>query len=141
VSNFAPNVELAYESIDDAFPKVEAEVSPLGSKVLFQIKRAVKRTKGGIWLADETVDTENQNTQVAKVIAIGPLAFKSRNTGEPWPEGAWVKVGDFARVPKYGGDAWSVRLQDKSEVQFRMFNDLEILGLVTGDPLKVNAYA
>lgn len=141
MSNFAPNVELAYESIDEAFPKVEAEVAPLGSKVLFQIKRAVKRTKGGIWLADETVDTENQNTQVAKVIAIGPLAFKSRNTGEPWPEGAWVKVGDFARVPKYGGDAWSVRLQDKSEVQFRMFNDLEILGLVTGDPLKVNAYA
>lgn len=141
MSNFAPNVELAYASIDEAFPKVEAEVAPLGSKVLFQIKRAVKRTKGGIWLADETVDTENQNTQVAKVIAIGPLAFKSRNTGEPWPEGAWVKVGDFARVPKYGGDAWSVRLQDTSEVQFRMFNDLEILGLVTGDPLKVNAYA
>ena len=141
MSNFAPNVELAYASLEEAFPQVEAEVTPLGSRILFQIKRAVKRTKGGIWLADETVDTENQNTQVAKVIAVGPLAFKSRSTGEPWPEGAWVKVGDFARVPKYGGDAWSVRLQDKSEVQFRMFNDLEILGLVTGDPLKVNAFA
>jgi co-chaperonin GroES (HSP10) len=147
-SNFAANVELAYTSIEEAFPKVEPEIEPLGSRVLFQIKRAIKRTKSGIWLADETVETEDANTQVAKVIAMGPLAFHSRNTGEPWPEGAWVKVGDYARVPKFGGDSWTVRLTEliggkpvHSEIKFRMFNDLEILGKVTGDPLKVNAYA
>jgi co-chaperonin GroES (HSP10) len=148
MSNFAPNIDLDYSNIDDAFPFVDPQIIPLGSKVLFQIKRAVKRTKAGIWLADETVDTENANTQVAKVIAVGPLAFHSRNTGQPWPEGAWVKIGDFARVPKYGGDQWTMKLTETvdgkkitSEIAFRLFNDLEILGKVVGDPLKVNAYA
>ena len=33
-------------------------------------------------LADEVRDTEKWNTQVAKVVAVGPLAFCDRNTGK-----------------------------------------------------------
>jgi hypothetical protein len=68
------------------------------------------------------------------------LAFKNRNTQEPWPEGAWSKVGDFVRVPKYGGDKWSVKTDDDQEVIFVILNDLDLVGEITGDPLAFKAY-
>ena len=134
-------VEYAYESIDEAFPPIDPGVQPFGSRVVVQIRAPKKKTKGGIILTDDTKDTEMWNTQVAKIIAIGALAFKSRSTQEPWPEGSWCSVGDFVRVPKYGGDKWSIRHgDDDTEILFVMFNDLDLLGKVTGDPLAMKAF-
>ena len=133
-------VEFDYEGVDDAFPEIDPGVQPFGSRVLCQIRRAKTKTKGGIILSGETRDTETWNTQVAKVIAMGPLAFHNRNTMEPWPEGAWVGVGDFVRAPKYGGDRWSVRNEDGEEILFVIFNDLDLLGKITGDPLAMKAF-
>ena len=47
--------------------------------------------------------------------------------------------GDFVRSPKYGGDRWTVKLGDE-EIEFVMFDDLNILGKVTGDPTKIRAF-
>ena len=133
-------VEFQYDGEEDAFPIVDPGVQPFGSRVLLQIRRAKTKTKGGIILSGETRDTETWNTQVAKVIGMGPLAFHNRNTMEPWPEGAWVSVGDFVRAPKYGGDRWSVRNEDGEEILFVIFNDLDLLGKITGDPLAMKAF-
>ena len=133
-------VEFEYEGEEDAFPKVDPGVRPFGSRVLLQIRRAKTKTKGGIILAGETRDTEMWNTQVAKVIAMGPLAFHNRNTMEPWPEGAWVNLGDYVRAPKYGGDRWSVHIADGEEILFVIFHDLDLLGKITGDPLAMKAF-
>ncbi len=133
-------VEFAFDSESDAFPTVDPGVQPFGSRVLLQIRRAKTKTKGGILLAGETRDTEMWNTQVAKVVSTGPLAFHNRNTMEPWPEGAWVSVGDYVRAPKYGGDRWSVRIEDGEEIIFVIFNDLDLLGKITGDPLAIKAF-
>ncbi len=133
-------VEFEYEGEEDAFPKVDPGVKPFGSRVLLQIRRAKTKTKGGIILAGETRDTEMWNTQVAKVIAMGPLAFHNRNTMEPWPEGAGVNLGDYVRAPKYGGDRWSVHIADGEEILFVIFNDLDLLGKITGDPLAMKAF-
>lgn len=134
-------VEYAYESIDEAFPPVDPGVIPFGSRVVVQIRAPKKKTKGGIILTDDTKDTEMWNTQVAKVIAVGELAFKNRNTQEPWPEGSWCQPGDFVRVPKYGGDKWSIRHgDDDTEILFVIFNDLDLIGKVTGDPLAMKAF-
>lgn len=134
-------VEYAYDSIDEAFPPVDPGVKPFGSRVVVQIRAPKKKTKGGIILTDDTKDTEMWNTQVAKVIAIGELAFKNRNTQEPWPEGSWCQPGDFVRVPKYGGDKWSIRHgEDDTEILFVIFNDLDLIGKVTGDPLAMKAF-
>ena len=134
-------VEYAYESIDEAFPPIDPGVEPFGSRVVVQIRAPKKKTKGGIILTDDTKDTEMWNTQVAKVIAIGELAFKNRNTQEPWPEGSWCQPGDFVRVPKYGGDKWSIRHgDDDTEILFVIFNDLDLIGKVTGDPLAMKAF-
>lgn len=133
-------VEFAFDDEADAFPTIEPGVVPFGSRVLCQIRRAKTRTKGGIILAEETRDTEMWNTQVAKIRALGPLAFHNRSTGEPWPEGKWVEVGDYVRAPKYGGDRWSVRDANGEEVIFVLFNDLDLLGKISGDPLAMKAF-
>lgn len=132
-------VEFQYDGENDAFPDIDPGVQPFGSRVLLQIRKAKSKTKGGIILAGETRDTETWNTQVAKVRAMGPLAFHNRNTMEPWPEGAWVSVGDYVRAPKYGGDRWSVR-DGEEEILFVIFNDLDLLGKITGDPLAMKAF-
>ena len=78
---------------------------------------------------------------VARVIAIGPLAFKKRDTMEPWPEGSWCEVGDYLRVPKWGGDRWEVSLNDDEDpILFMILNDHEIIAAVTGDPLAMKAF-
>ncbi len=133
-------VQFAYGSIDEAFPAVDPGVKPFGSRVLCQIRLAKKKTKGGIILTGDTKDTETWNTQVAKVVAVGDLAFKNRNTQEPWPEGSWATPGDFVRVPKYGGDKWTVKIDDDQEVIFVILNDLDLIGVVTGDPLAMKAF-
>jgi len=133
-------VEFAYDGEADAFPDIDPGVRPFGSRVLLQIRRAKTKTKGGIILAGETRDTETWNTQVAKVRALGPLAFHNRNTMEPWPEGSWVKIGTYVRAPKYGGDRWSVHVGDGEEILFVLFNDLDLLGEITGDPLAMKAF-
>jgi co-chaperonin GroES (HSP10) len=140
MQEFAMNkVVFAYDGLEDAFPEIDPGVKPLGSRVVVQIRRAKRKTKGGIILAEDSRDTEQWNTQVAKVVAIGPLAYKNRTTMEPWPEGAWVQIGSFIRAPKYGGDRWSVATED-GEIVFAMFNDMDILGEITGDPLAMKAF-
>lgn len=128
-----------YENLEEAFPNVDAGVRPYGSRVLCQIRLTKEKTKSGLFITSETKETERWNTQVAKVIDIGSLAFKNRNTQEPWPEGAWCKIGDFVRVPKYGGDKWSVKHGDE-EVIFVILNDLDLVGEITGDPLAFKAF-
>lgn len=121
--------------METAFPAVDPGITPLGSRLIVQIKTTEAKSKGGIILSSSDVDTEKWNTQVGKVVSVGPLAFRNRNTGDLWPEGSWCKPGDFVRVAKYGGDRFEV-----NKALFVVFNDLDIIGLVTGDPLAVKAF-
>lgn len=63
-----------YESVDDAFPEVDPGIIPFGSRILVQVRVAKKKTAGGIVIVDEVRKTEAANTQVSRVVAIGPLA-------------------------------------------------------------------
>jgi len=125
---------------EQAFPKADPGVIPFGSRVLVQIRSPKLKSAGGIIFHTETKETEKWNTQAGKVIALGPLAFKNRDTMQPWPEGDWCQPGEYVRVPKYGGDRWEVQLQDKSFAMFVIFSDLDIVGKVTGDPLEMKAF-
>jgi co-chaperonin GroES (HSP10) len=129
-------------AVNEAFPSVEPGLIPFGSRVLVQIRSAKKTSSGGIILHSETRETEIWNTQIAKVVKLGPLAFKNRNTMESWPEGDWCKPDEFVRVPKYGGDRWKVPHGENGdeEALFVIFNDLDIVGGVVGDPLAIKAF-
>ena len=137
--------EASYEAaLQEAFPAVEPGAVPVGGRILVQWRATRKTvTSSGIVLVEETKETEKWNNQVAKVIAIGPLAFKKRDTLEPWPEGNWIEVGDYVRMPKWGGDRWEVPYGDPSlgeSALFSVFNDHEVIAKVTMDPLKVKAF-
>jgi len=96
----------------ECFPVVDAGVEIVGDRVLVQLRREKTTSKGGIILVDETKQTLRFNETVAKVIDIGPLAYKNPDTLEPWPEGPWCKVGDLVRTIKYGGDRYVVQPDD-----------------------------
>jgi len=136
--------DILEQTLEEAFPIVDPMMAPYGARVLVQL-RAVKEkvTTSGIMLVEETKETEKWNTMIGKVIAIGPLAFKKRDTMESWPEGSWAAVGEYVRVPKWGGDRWEVDFdQDgaSGKALFTFFNDHELIGKVTGDPLKIKAF-
>ena len=131
--------------LEEAFPLVDPGAIPLGARVLVQLRKAKKRmTNSGIILPEETRDTERAQNPVAKVIALGPLAFKKRDTMESWVEGTWCEVGDFIRVPKWGGDRWEVPVpdahSDDDPALFMVLNDHEVIAKLTGDPLAMKAF-
>jgi len=127
-----------------AFPSVDPGAKPLGGRILVQLRRTKKKTSGsGIILVEETKETEKWQNMVAKVIHVGPLAFKHRDSMKPWPEGSWCEPGDFIRVPKWGGDRWEVAVPDQDDEDpalFAVFNDHEMIAKVTGNPLNMKAY-
>lgn len=130
-----------YTSLDDAFPKVDPGLVPYGNRVLVQIRRAKTRTASGLIIAPSARGTEHDLTQIAKVRALGPLAFKNRDKGVQWVEGAWCEPGEYVRVPQYGGDRWGVPIPSTDEyVTFVVFDDLDLVGKITCDPLSVVAY-
>ena len=130
-------VELAW-----AFPEVNPGQRPFGGRVIVQLRR-VKKKAGMIIIVDETKENEKWNNMIGKIVAIGPLAFKNRDTMQPWAEGSWAEIGDFVRVPRWGGDRWerNVLGEDGTDpVLFMTINDHELISAVTDDPLSFKAY-
>ncbi len=127
-------------TLAEAFPECDPGVKPLGSRILVQIRTPEQKTKSGIILTTNDQDTQMWNTSVAKVIACGPLAFRSRTDQQLWPEGEWCKAGDYVRVPRYGGDRWVSTNDAGEKAYYVLYNDLDVLGTVTTDPLLIKAF-
>lgn len=128
-----------------AFPDVQPGMVPFGGRVVVQLRRIKKKaTSAGIILVEETQESEKWNNMIGKVVAIGPLAFKNRDTMESWPEGTWAELGDFVRVPKWGGDRWEVKVPGEDDIEepalFMTINDHELISKVTANPLSFKAY-
>jgi co-chaperonin GroES (HSP10) len=119
VDRYEPSTPEEEAALLVGFPNVEPGVRPYGQRVLVQIRYARRRTASGIEIPHETQDTEKWNTGIAQVLMLGPLAFKKRDTLQPWGEGAWVEVGDYVRAPRFGGDRWEVPLPDTEVIDAR----------------------
>lgn len=128
------------QTMEEAFPVVDPGSVPLGNRVMVQIRRTAAKTRSGIVLVEETKETVKWNGQVARVHNLGPIAFKNRENAEPWPEGMWAEVGDFVRVPRWGGDRIEVPVKGGDPVVFVCFQDHELISKVTGDPLVMRTY-
>lgn len=131
--------KLVGETLDDAFPPIDPAVEPLGNRVLIQI-RAPKTMHGKIILTDTSRDTEKWNTQIGKVIALGPTAYKNLRDLTPWPEGSHVVPGDYVRIGKYGGDRFEVKKPNQENALFVLMLDHEMIAKVTGDPMSIVAF-
>jgi len=126
-----------------AFPEVNPGQAPLGGRVIVQLRR-IKKRAGRIIIVDETKENEKWNNMIGRVVALGPLAYKNRDTMQPWPEGSWIEVGDFIRVPRWGGDRWERNVPSEEEqedpVLFMTINDHEVIAKITDDPLSFKTY-
>ena len=117
--------------LEEAFPLINPGVRPLGTRVLVQLRTVREKTASGIVLVEDTKQFNKVSTQLGKVIALGDIAFHNRTTGELWPEGAWVNVGDFIRLPKYGGDRFTRKIPGTEDTAlFCLFQDHEIIAKV-----------
>jgi hypothetical protein len=132
------------ENMQVAFPDVAVPYYPTGMLILVQLRRPKKLIKLGggktLILPDEAADSEKFRTQTSLVRAMGPAAFRRRDNLEPWPEGTWCQVGDFIRGPMYGGDRVAVPIPGGAgddEVILMAIKDLDVLGVITGDPLAI----
>jgi co-chaperonin GroES (HSP10) len=134
--SFASADELSW-----AFPDVKPGQSPFGGRIIVQLRRIKQKTAGKIILVEETKENEKWNNMIGKVVAIGPLAFKNRETMASWPEGSWAEVGDYVRVPRWGGDRWERPVPDDEDpVLFMTINDHELIAKVTDNPLSFKSF-
>jgi co-chaperonin GroES (HSP10) len=94
---------------------------PTGWRMVILPFKANKKTKGGIYLADESIERSQVASTCGLVLAQGPHCYDK----EKFPEGPWCKVGDWVIFARYAG---SRILIDGGEV--RLLNDDEVLATV-----------
>jgi len=108
----------------------ESGFHPRGPRVLIKVDKVEEVSEGGIILAQDLVNKE-QNAQIKGVVVeIGPdcwmdtpLARIEMAMGKD--PTAWCKVGDRVQIGKYAGN----RLIGKDEQEYRVVNDLDIVGI------------
>ena len=99
--------------------------NPTGWRLLVMPFKVKEETKGGIIIAQETLDRARAAVQVGYVLKMGPLCYEDK---EKYPTGAWCAEKDWVIFARYAGSRMEI---DGGEI--RMLNDDEILGTI-GDP-------
>lgn len=119
---------ISASDLETAFPDINPGIHPFGCRVLVQLRTVRAKTNGGLILVEDTKQFNKSIAQVAKVIELGPVAYRNRDTLEKWAEGDWTKPGQYVRVPKYGGDRMERTIPGTDDTAiFCIFNDHEII--------------
>ena len=95
---------------------------PTGYRLLIRPFAGAQKTKGGILLADTTIETIQATTVVGLVIKMGNLCYRDK---EKFPLGPWCKTGQFVMYGRYAGS----RFKNKWG-EHRILNDDEIIGVI-----------
>ena len=114
--------ETNVESIVDELPE------PSGYRLLVLPFTPKEKTKGGILIAQETLDKLRIAVNCGYVLKLGPLAYKDE---EKFASGPWCKKGDWVIFARYAGSRLPI---EGGEV--RILNDDEVLGTIK-DPESV----
>ena len=104
---------------------------PSGWRLLVLPFSPREKTKGGILIAQESLDKLRIATNCGYVISMGPLAYHDK---EKFPTGPWCKKGDWVIFARYAGSRLPI---EGGEV--RILNDDEVLGTLK-DPESVLHY-
>ena len=95
---------------------------PTGWRILVMPFQVKEETKGGIIIAQETLDRARAAVQVGYVLKMGPLCYGDK---ERYPTGPWCKEKDWVIFARYAGSRMEI---EGGEI--RMLNDDEILGTI-----------
>ena len=95
---------------------------PTGWRLLVLPFKMKDKTKGGIVLAETTLEKQQVASQVGLVMAMGPQCYKDKDR---YPEGPWCKVKDWVMFARYAGSRIKI---DGGEM--RLLNDDEVLATI-----------
>ena len=96
--------------------------APSGWRLLVLPFSPREKTKGGILIAQESLDKLRIATNCGYVLEMGPLAYHDK---EKFPTGPWCKKGDWVIFARYAGSRLPI---EGGEV--RILNDDEVLGTI-----------
>ena len=102
--------------------------TPSGWRLLVLPFTPREKTKGGILIAQESLEKLRIATNCGYVIKMGPLAYHDH---DKFPTGPWCKTGDWVIFARYAGSRLPI---EGGEV--RILNDDEVLGTIK-DPESV----
>ena len=94
---------------------------PSGWRLLVLPFKMKERTKGGLYLGQETLERQQVGSNCGMVLKVGPHCYDK----DRYPEGPWCKKGDWVIFARYAGSRIQI---DGGEV--RLLNDDEILATV-----------
>ena len=95
---------------------------PSGWRILVLPFTPKEKTKGGIIIAQESLEKLRIATNCGYVIKLGPLAYHDK---EKFPTGPWCKKGQWVIFARYAGSRLPI---EGGEV--RILNDDEVLGTI-----------
>ena len=95
---------------------------PVGYRILVRPWTGSNKTKGGVYLTDQTTETQEMTTVVGLVVKMGELCYKDK---DKFPEGPWCKEGQFVIYGRYSGARFKTKYGEH-----RILNDDEIIGRI-----------
>jgi chaperonin GroES len=120
-----PKIELPDKSLVGV-KKTEKEIGkipkPTGWRIMVLPFKMKDKTKGGIVLAETTLERQQVASQCGLVLAMGPQCYKDK---ERYPEGPWCKVNDWVMFARYAGSRIKI---EGGEI--RLLNDDEVLATI-----------
>ena len=118
-SILTPNNKLVGVKPTEKEPKLP---KPTGWRLLVLPFKMKETTKGGIVLAETTLERQQVASQVGLVMAMGPQCYKDK---ERYPEGPWCKEKDWVMFARYAGSR--IKIEGG---EMRLLNDDEILATI-----------
>ena len=95
---------------------------PTGWRMLVLPFKMKDKTKGGVILAEDTLERQQVASQVGLVMAMGPQCYKDK---ERYPEGPWCKEKDWVMFARYAGSR--IKIEGG---EMRLLNDNEVLATI-----------
>ena len=109
--------------LEDKYKKQHEDLPrPTGWRLLVLPYRIKDKTKGGIVLAESTLEKQQVASQCGLILAMGPQCYQDK---ERYPEGPWCKVGEWVMFARYAGSRIKI---EGGEI--RLLNDDEILATI-----------
>ena len=147
-SNAIPKTKLAleekYQKENKDIEKKEKEVldkiqnkeatklpQPTGWRILVLPFKMASKTKGGLFLSEETIERQQVGSNCGLVLEMGPHCYDK----DKFPEGPWCKKGDWIVFARYAGSRIMI---DGGEV--RLLNDDEVLATIKNPEDIVHQY-
>ena len=95
---------------------------PTGWRMLVLPFKMKEKTKGGLVLAETTLERQQVASQVGLVLAMGDQCYKDK---ERYPDGPWCKVKDWVMFARYAGSR--IKIEGG---EMRLLNDDEVLATI-----------